>query len=72
MFEFKIGDTLLLKKVHPCGHYDWVVRRVGADIRIKCNGCGRRVLLSRSDLARRTKQITPKRQGASQTSVNLQ
>jgi hypothetical protein len=31
--------------------------RLGADIGLKCEGCGRRVLLPRSELERRIKQI---------------
>ncbi|HEY7357132.1 MAG TPA: DUF951 domain-containing protein [Ktedonobacterales bacterium] len=31
--------------------------RLGADIGLKCEGCGRRVLLPRSEVERRLKQI---------------
>ena len=34
--EIKLGDVVRLKKVHPCGGYDWQVVRLGADIGIKC------------------------------------
>lgn len=53
--DMRQGDVIRLKKPHPCGSTDWVVIRIGADIRIKCLGCGRRVLLSRRELARRMK-----------------
>jgi hypothetical protein len=33
------------------------VVRLGADIGLKCEGCGRRVLLPRSELERRIKQV---------------
>jgi hypothetical protein len=33
------------------------VVRLGADIGLKCEGCGRRVLLPRSEVERRIKQI---------------
>jgi hypothetical protein len=49
-----------LKKVHPCGGYDWMVVRLGADIGIKCLKCGRRVLLERSVFERRVKEIISK------------
>ncbi|MCJ7513950.1 MAG: DUF951 domain-containing protein [Anaerolineales bacterium] len=48
-------DVVRLRKPHPCGSTEWVVVRLGADIGIKCLGCGRRVLLSRRELARRMK-----------------
>ena len=55
--ELKIGDIVRLRKKHPCGSYDWQVVRLGADIGIKCQGCGRRVLLERRGLERRIKAI---------------
>jgi hypothetical protein len=50
---FAVGDIVRLKKSHPCGGVDWSVVRLGADIGIKCQTCGRRVLLPRRDLERR-------------------
>ena len=53
---FHLGDVVRLKKVHPCGSYDWKVVRLGADIGLVCLTCARRVLLDRSTLERRLKQ----------------
>ena len=50
-----IGDVVRLRKPHPCGSYDWTVVRLGADIGLRCHGCGRRVLLPRRDLEKRLK-----------------
>jgi hypothetical protein len=50
---FAVGDVVRLKKSHPCGGFDWSVVRLGADIGITCQTCGRRVLLPRRDLERR-------------------
>jgi hypothetical protein len=55
--EFRIGDRLHLRKKHPCGGYQWVVVRLGADIGIRCETCGRRVLLDRPTLERRVKRF---------------
>ena len=55
--ELRIGDTVRLRKKHPCGSYEWEITRLGADIGIKCRGCGRRVLIPRGDLERRIKAI---------------
>jgi hypothetical protein len=60
VLTLKIGDVLRLKKVHPCGGYEWRVVRLGADIGIQCLNCGRRVLLERSLLERRIKEIVPR------------
>jgi hypothetical protein len=52
-----IGDVVRLRKPHPCGSYDWTVVRLGADIGLRCHGCGRRVLLPRRDLEKRLKSF---------------
>lgn len=53
--DFQLGDVIRLRKTHPCGSYEWEVVRLGADIGIRCLGCGRRVLLARRELERRLK-----------------
>jgi hypothetical protein len=55
--EIRLGDVVRLKKVHPCGGYDWQVVRLGADIGMKCLKCGRRVLVARSIFERRVKEF---------------
>ena len=49
----RLGDTVRLKKPHPCGTNEWEVVRVGADIGLKCRGCDRKVMLVRSEFDRR-------------------
>lgn len=44
-----------MRKPHPCGGYEWTVVRLGADIGLKCNTCGRRVLLARREFEKRLK-----------------
>ncbi len=68
VLDIKQGDVLRLKKRHPCGSYLWQVVRLGADIGIKCQGCGRRVLVARSRLERRVKQIMPQQEEPSEES----
>jgi hypothetical protein len=53
--DLKMEDVLRLRKPHPCGSTDWIVVRIGADIGLKCLGCGRRILLPRREVARRLK-----------------
>lgn len=61
--DVHIGDIVRLKKVHPCGGYEWQVVRLGADIGIKCLKCGRRVLLERQVFERRVREvISPEKQ----------
>ncbi len=46
-----------MRKPHPCGGYEWEVTRIGADIRLRCLTCGRRVMLPRSKFEKRVKAI---------------
>lgn len=55
--DLGLGDRVRLRKPHPCGSTDWRVVRLGADIGLKCARCGRRVLLPRSEVERRIKQV---------------
>jgi hypothetical protein len=48
-----VGDIVRLKRRHPCGSQDWLVDRLGADIGLRCQGCGRHVLLDRRSLESR-------------------
>jgi hypothetical protein len=54
--EINIGDTVEMRKPHPCGGTRWEVVRLGADIGLICQTCQHRVLLSRRDLKRRMKR----------------
>ncbi len=53
----QLGDRVQLRKKHPCGGDVWTVVRVGADIGLLCDTCGRRVLLERHVLRKRVKQV---------------
>lgn len=57
VLEVSVSDVLRLKKVHPCGGYLWEVYRTGADLGLRCTTCDRRVLLPRSKVERRVKEI---------------
>jgi hypothetical protein len=55
--DIKLGDTVRLRKAHPCGSYEWEVVRVGTDIGLECLKCQRKVLLARDVLKRRVKEL---------------
>ena len=52
-----LGDVIQTRKPHPCGGDTWVVIRTGADIKIKCQGCGRIVMLDRAVFLKRRKKV---------------
>lgn len=45
--DIQLNDILVMKKPHPCGEKRWLVLRTGADIRMRCMGCGHEVMLPR-------------------------
>ena len=52
-----IGDVVEMRKPHPCGGYVWEIVRVGADIGMICQKCGRRILITRRKFAQRAKRF---------------
>lgn len=55
--KLEIGDIVRLRKKHPCGSLEWEIVRIGADIGLRCQTCGRRVLLPRSKAEKRIKTV---------------
>jgi len=55
--EIRLGDIVQMRKKHPCGCDEWTVTRTGADIKIRCHGCGRIVMLDRQEFLRRRKRL---------------
>jgi hypothetical protein len=51
--ELLLGDVVRLRRTHPCGSTEWLVDRLGADIGLRCQRCGRHVLLERRTLESR-------------------
>ncbi len=60
VLELNLGDVIRLKKPHPCGSYEWVVVRLGADIGIRCLKCHHTIMLERVVLERRMKGFVSK------------
>ena len=55
--DIRVGDTLLMKKEHPCGAKEFLVLRSGADFRLRCKGCGHEVMVARQKIEKNIKQI---------------
>ena len=56
--EYGLNDIVEMKKEHPCHKSkQWKIIRMGADIRIKCLGCGAVVMLSRRDFEKKLKKV---------------
>ena len=59
IIKFSINDVLELKKPHPCGSKLFKVARLGSEVRIICNGCGRDMTLDRIKLEKSIKKVIP-------------
>ena len=54
---FELGDIVQMRKTHPCGSDRWQIIRTGADIKIRCQGCGRIVMKDRMDFMKAMKKV---------------
>ncbi len=55
--DVRVGDTLVMKKPHPCGQHEFLVLRAGMDFRLRCLGCGREFLIARAKAEKSIKKI---------------
>ena len=55
--NISVGDTLIMKKEHPCGSKRFLVLRAGMDFRLRCEGCGREFMIPRSKMEHNVKSI---------------
>jgi len=57
--QVNLDDRVEMRKPHPCGGRTWRIVRVGADIGMVCETCGRRVLIPRDTFNKRVKRLLP-------------
>lgn len=54
---YELNDIVKMKKTHPCGEDRWRIIRTGCDVKIKCLGCGRIVMLPHEEFIKKAKRI---------------
>ena len=59
--DIRVGDIVTMKKKHPCGSSTFEVLRIGMDFKIKCEGCGREIMLPRQKVEKSIKKINGER-----------
>jgi hypothetical protein len=59
--SLSVGDTVELKKQHPCGNKEFEIMRSGMDFKIKCIKCEKQLILDRETLEKRIKKIITKK-----------
>ena len=55
--NYKLNDRVIMKKPHACGTNEWKITRVGVDIKIQCNNCGREIMMDRLEFNRKLKKV---------------
>lgn len=51
------GDTLVMRKKHPCGSFEMLVLRSGMDFKLRCKGCGREFMIPRAKAEKNVKRV---------------
>ena len=62
ILRFNVGDILELKKPHPCGNHRFAVLRIGMDFRLRCDGCGHEIMISRQKAEKGLQQLADETQ----------
>ena len=59
ILKFDVGDILEMKKPHPCKKDSnrFRVLRVGSDVRVVCENCGRDMTVPRIKLEKNIKRV---------------
>ena len=55
--NYDLNDIVEMKKPHPCKTNAWKLIRMGADIRMKCQGCGQSVMMPRREFEKKMKKV---------------
>ena len=55
--SFSLNDKVIMKKSHACGTNLWTITRMGVDIKIKCDNCGREIMMDRLEFIRKIKKV---------------
>lgn len=55
--DIRVGDRLEMKKQHPCGSKSFLVLRSGMDFKLRCEKCGREVMVPRVKAEKNIKKV---------------
>ena len=54
---YNLGTKVVMKKPHACGTNEWVITRVGVDIKLKCINCNREIMMDRLEYEKKLRRI---------------
>lgn len=55
--SFNLNDQVIMRKQHACGTNLWRITRMGVDIKIKCENCGREIMMDRLEFQKKLKKV---------------
>lgn len=55
--KFNVNDKVIMKKSHACGGNEWIITRVGVDIKIKCVNCSHEIMMDRLEFMKKLKGV---------------
>ena len=55
--NYQQNDSVVMKKPHACGSNEWTITRTGVDIKLKCNACGREIMMERLEFEKKLKNV---------------
>ncbi len=55
--DVRVNDILEMKKQHPCGNKQFLVKRTGIDFYLQCRGCGREFSIPRVKAEKNIRKI---------------
>lgn len=55
--KYKLESIVVMKKPHACKTNEWKITRMGVDIKLKCMGCNREIMLDRLEFEKKLRRI---------------
>ena len=54
---YNLNDLVIMKKPHACQTNLWKITRIGVDIKIRCENCGREIMMGRLEFNKKLKKV---------------
>ncbi len=55
--SLELNSIVVMKKPHACGNNQWQVIRTGADVKLRCLGCGHAVMMDYETFTKKLKKV---------------
>lgn len=54
--DISLNDIVEMKKPHACGSKNWIIKRLGVDLKLKCQKCGHEIMMDRIEFNKKMKK----------------